>query len=91
MPLYPKTVTKTLKGKNKIINTRWFKYDGDDLCVNKSHFARSYLNHLVFTSCFHLTENRLSPLQKNSPIMPRFLLWKSHVIPKDSKGEMKKL
>jgi hypothetical protein len=21
------------------VNTRWFKYDRDDLCVNKSHFA----------------------------------------------------
>jgi hypothetical protein len=29
--------------------TRWFKYDrNSDLCVNKPHLSRSYLNHLVF-------------------------------------------
>ena len=27
--------------------TRWFKYDRDDLCVNKSSLSWSYLNHLV--------------------------------------------
>jgi hypothetical protein len=28
-------------------NTRWFKYDRDYLCVNKSQFVPAYLNHLV--------------------------------------------
>jgi len=27
--------------------TRWFKYDREDLCVNKPHLSRSYLNQLV--------------------------------------------
>ena len=61
--LYPKNGNQTQKYKYQIglpvplfilnLFTRWFKYDRDYLCVNKSHsLSRSYLKHLVqFYAC----------------------------------------
>ena len=45
----PSTEVKPVSCQKNLYDTRWFKYDRADFCVNKPHMSRSCLNHLVYT------------------------------------------